>query len=100
MNSENFQDHHVIVVDGSRIHFAKKLEIPPRIKLLQLPHCSELNPIERVWLSLKRRLNWKNWPTSDKLKDDVMIIIDSWDELDVFNLAAYPYIREALNVIL
>ena len=113
MNSENFQEflnafelaypegQHVIVVDGSRTHFAKKLEIPPCIKLLQLPpYCPELNPIERVWLSLKRHLNWKNWPTLDKLKDEVMTIIDSWDELDIFNLTAYPYIREALNVTL
>ena len=29
-----------------------------------------------------------------------MTIIDSWDELDIFNLTAYPYIREALNVTL
>lgn len=113
INSENFQEflnafelaypegEHVIVVDGSRTHFAKKLEIPPRIKLLQLPpYCPELNPIERVWQHLKRHLNWKNWPTLDQLKDEVMTVIDSWDELDIFSLTAYPYIRETLNVTL
>lgn len=29
-----------------------------------------------------------------------MTVIDSWDELDIFSLTAYPYIREALNITL
>jgi transposase len=110
MSSHHFQDflhefaqtysdgNHLIVVDGARIHFARHLNIPERIKLLALPpYCPELNPIERLWLYLKQRLNWKNWMTLDELKDVVMTHIEDWDELAISQLTSFPFVLEALN---
>jgi len=46
--------HIILVLDQAGWHVAKGLKIPPNITLLHLPPYSpELNPVERVWASLK-----------------------------------------------
>lgn len=47
----------VLVVDGAPPHIARSLVIPENVLLFRLPPYSpELNPIERVWLDLRKRL--------------------------------------------
>ena len=47
--------HAVLVVDRAAWHRSKSLSVPNNITLLHLPpYCPELNPIERLWLYMKR----------------------------------------------
>ena len=47
--------HAVLVVDRASWHRSKTLAVPANITLLHLPpYCPELNPIERLWLYMKR----------------------------------------------
>ena len=52
--------HVVLVWDGAGYHVAKALRVPARLTLVGLPPYSpELNPVERLWLYLRRR-HWSN----------------------------------------
>lgn len=52
--------HAVLVWDGAGYHTAKVLRVPACLTLVQLPPYSpELNPVERLWLHLRRR-HWSN----------------------------------------
>jgi transposase len=47
--------HAVLVVDRAAWHRSKTLRIPSNITLFLLPpYCPELNPIERLWLYMKK----------------------------------------------
>lgn len=55
-----------------RFHRAKRLQVPENIILLfQPPHCLELNPIERLWLYLKRDLRWSLFEDLPQLQTKV-----------------------------
>lgn len=46
-----------LVVDGAGWHRAKNLRVPENIKLVFLPPYSpELNPVERFWLYMKKKI--------------------------------------------
>ena len=48
--------HAALVLDGAGRHGARALAVPPNVTLVPLPADSpELNPVERVWLSLRER---------------------------------------------
>jgi hypothetical protein len=48
--------HAVLVLDQAGWHGAKQLKVPSNLTLLHLPPYSpELNPVERVWLYLRKR---------------------------------------------
>lgn len=68
--SRQFKDDLLIIqLDNGGFHKAKRLQVPSNIILLfQPPHCPELNPIEQVWLYLKRRLRWCLPNTLDQLR--------------------------------
>lgn len=52
--------HVVLVWDGAGYHVAQALRVPARLTLVGLPPYSpELNPVERLWLYLRRR-HWSN----------------------------------------
>lgn len=45
----------MVIMDGAGWHRSKTLEIPPSIQPLFLPaYCPEMNPVERLWLQVKR----------------------------------------------
>jgi len=58
-----------LVLDGAGWHFAHQLNIPKNISLCRLPPYSpELNPIERLWLWIKRRhLSFRHFADTDEI---------------------------------
>lgn len=68
-----------LVMDGAGWHRAKKLEIPRQIRPVYLPPYSpELNPVERLWLSLKRdTIRNKVYDSLDTLQHAVTLAVQS-----------------------
>jgi len=108
MSSENFQDflddfgkyysdgYHVMICDGSKIHWSKELSLPSNLALIKLPpYCPELNPIERVWQDLKKSLKWKNWNSIDKMIENVFHLIGSLGFDEIYTLTAWDWILDA-----
>lgn len=49
------EDQLIVVMDGAGWHRSKSLQLPATIQPLILPpYCPELNPVERLWLQVKR----------------------------------------------
>ncbi|HET7462995.1 MAG TPA: transposase, partial [Longimicrobium sp.] len=47
----------VLVLDGAPPHTAHALEMPENVLLFRLPpYCPELNPVERIWLDVRKCL--------------------------------------------
>lgn len=107
MSKENFQEFlnlfserysngfHVMICDGSTIHWSKELNIPKNLSLIKLPpYCPELNPIERVWQDLKKHLKWKNWTTIQTMKNKVFELINGLDFDAIYTLTAWDWILD------
>lgn len=48
-------DQLFVVMDGAGWHKSKSLKVPENIEILFLPpYCPELNPVERLWLQVRR----------------------------------------------
>lgn len=48
----------VLVLDNAPAHVAAHVRVPENVVLLYLPpYCPELNPVERLWLEVRRRIN-------------------------------------------
>ena len=53
----NRESMNVLVIDGAPAHIAGSLILPDNVVLFRLPpYCPELNPAERVWQDLRKRL--------------------------------------------
>ena len=62
----------------------------------QPPHSPEFNPIERLWLQLKKAFAWTNVPTLDSLKQKLSTVLDSFSKESLASLTSYDFILEAL----
>ena len=67
-----------LVLDGAGWHFAYRLKIPMNISLCRLPPYSpELNPIERLWLWMKRRhLSFRQFADTEEI---IAAGVDAWN---------------------
>jgi hypothetical protein len=89
----------VLQVDNGRFHKAKRLQVPENIILLfQPPHCPELNPIERLWLYLKRDLRWSLFEDLPQLQTRVDQLLSQLTPDVVASVTGFPFILEALSV--
>jgi hypothetical protein len=78
--SEEFAgDELMVVMDGAGWHKSKGLHVPKNIKIIYLPPYSpELNPVERLWLYIKRAvLRNKIYESLDELEDAVCDFLNS-----------------------
>ena len=67
----------ILVVDRAAWHTSKNLVCPSNIKLLPLPAASpELNPMEQVWQTIKRRELTNRCYSSEK--DLISSVSDAW----------------------
>ena len=93
-------EHVAMVMDRAGWHVAKGLKVPDNMTLVRLPPYSpELNPIESIWLFLKKRY------LSDRLLDDYEAIVDAisdaWSRLiaetgRVKSLCTHPRVEEVI----
>ena len=108
MSAQNFQEFldafgqtyhsefHVMICDGSTIHWSKELNVPKNLAFVQLPpYCPELNPIERVWQDLKKHLSWKNWKSLSEMKTAVFKLIEALNFDSLYTLTAWDWILDA-----
>ena len=63
----------ILLWDGAPAHRTKKLQIPERITIIQIPpYTPELNPSERLWTLLREATANKAFETLDGLEDKVI----------------------------
>lgn len=98
--SQQFSDEVLIIqLDNGGFHKAKRLQVPANIILLfQPPHCPELNPIEQVWQSLKRRLRWSLPTTLDQLRQQLKERLEALTPQVIASITGRHSILEALSV--
>ena len=88
----------VIQLDNGRFHSAKKLQIPNNVVLLfQPPYSPDVNPIERVWQSMKDQLRWLNLKSLEELRGEVNKIIQSITPSQLASLTSFDFILTALK---
>ncbi len=99
--SQNNPDNlNVIHLDNGRFHSSSKLQIPTNIILLfQPPYCPELNPIERLWLEIKKNLTWGIYPNLEALQSRVSEILNSISTEQILSITGWDYIRLSLLAI-
>ncbi|HLM69185.1 MAG TPA: IS630 family transposase [Longimicrobium sp.] len=90
----NRESMNVLVVDGAPAHIAHSLVIPDNVVLFRLPpYCPELNPIERVWQDLRKRLLIGLPAGLKALRDDVTRIVCEYTPEILSTITGYPYLR-------
>lgn len=59
----------IILLDKAGYHKAKALKVPENIRLLFLPSSNpELNPVERLWQDMKRKVAFQNFKDEQELE--------------------------------
>lgn len=88
-------DRMSIIMDGAGWHKSKWLVVPDNIKLVYLPPYSpELNPIERLWLHIKRNiLTNKIYETLEDLESSLCDFIKNLKNDVVKNICTVNYLR-------
>ena len=76
-------EYKIIILDNGAFHKAQRLIIPDNISLIFLPPYSpELNPAERIWQEIKRRLVLKTFKSLEQLKSELTSIINTYLTVD------------------
>ncbi len=90
---------HVIQLDNAPAHISGSIEIPENIRLLfQPPYSPELNPIERVWLELKRSLAWKHFESLEQLQSHISLWVQQLEPQTICSLTQWDWLIDALCV--
>lgn len=82
-----------IIMDGAGWHKSKTLIIPPNIEIIYLPPYSpELNPVERLWLYIKKAVLYnKIYDTLDDLEKVVAEFIVNLKNNTIAKICDYGY---------
>ncbi len=87
----------VLVIDGAPAHTAHSLIMPDNVVLFRLPpYCPELNPMERVWQDMRKRLSIDLPAGLGALLDDVRRVVCEYTPSVLASLTGYPYLRNAI----
>jgi hypothetical protein len=82
----------VLVLDGAPAHVARALVVPDNVFLVRLPPYSpELNPIERVWLDVRKHLGDGLPANLDALADHAATILRDYTRKTLASLTDYGY---------
>ena len=88
----------ILQVDNASPHLAKNLILPENIILLFQPAYSpDVNPIERLWQSLKDKLSWLTVETLDGLRKEMDAVLNSLTAECITSLTGYDFILSALK---
>lgn len=109
-NTENFQiyldefsmnrpeEFKIVVLDNGAFHKAKSLSIPKNIGLIFLPPYSpELNPAEKIWLTIKRDFENRLFESLEKLGDFISCSLKKITSENVKSICSFNYIFAELN---
>jgi hypothetical protein len=89
---------HILQLDNGSPHLAKKRIIPENIILLFQPSYSpDVNPIERVWQSVKNQLSWLTVATLSELRSERDAVLNSLTAERIASLTGSDFILSALK---
>ena len=93
----------IVITDNARYHHAAlhkewRKTAEPWFRLEYLPPYSpDLNPIERVWQSVKDKLSWLTVGTLDELRRELDVVLNSLTAECIASLTGYDFILSALK---
>ena len=71
--------------------------MPDNVVLFRLPpYCPELNPMERVWQDVRKRLSVDLPASLGALVDDVTRVVCEYTPAVLASLTGYAYLRKAI----
>jgi putative transposase len=86
-------------MDKGAFHHSQVLKIPENvIFLFQPPHTPEVNPIERLWLEIKRVLRWECFSSLEELRGELWKQLKKLRNEIVASVTGYKFIIDALLV--
>lgn len=89
-NSLNF-----LQLDNAAFH--QNIDWPENvIPIFQPKYSPELNPIERFWEEIKRKLRWKNCKTLEELRQNVSNVLAQFDPASIRSLIGWDFLTEAI----
>jgi transposase len=93
----------VLVLDNAPAHIAQGVAVPENVVLLFLPpYCPELNPVERLWLAVRKRIDVYDEAVRTRveaLREHVAEIVCSFSAAEVARLTGYGYILDAVRAL-
>ena len=93
----------VVLLDNAPAHLARAVAVPENVVLLFLPPYSpELNPVERLWQDIKRRIDVFDKAVRSSLeglKRQVAEIVRSYTSTEIASLTGYDYLLDAVNAL-
>lgn len=93
------EDFHILQLDNGSFHHSQHLKIPENvIFLFQPPHTPEVNPIERLWLEIKRVLRWEYFSSLEELRVALWKQLEKLSNEIVASVTGYKFIIDALLV--
>ena len=88
----------ILQLDNASPHLAKNLILPENVILLFQPaYIPDVNPIERVWQSVKDKLSWLTVGTLDELRREMDAVLNSLTAKCIASLTGYDFILSALK---
>ena len=91
----------VVALDGAPAHTGGALVVPENVALVFLPpYCPELNPVERLWLAVRERVDVFAEDVRTKLTaltEHVAEIVRGFSASEIVSLTGYDYILNALE---
>ena len=88
----------LLQLDNGSPQLAKNLIIPNNVILLFQPAYSpDVNPIERVWQSVKDQLSWLTVETLNELRREMDAVLNSLTAECIASLTGYDFILSALK---
>ncbi len=99
---DSLRDSTTLITDGAAAHCSSRLKFGGRLQMERIPPYSpELNPVERFFEELRRKLEFRVFETLEQAEDFVGAAIQEFlqDKERVKSLTLFPYIKYAHSIL-
>jgi len=66
--------------------------------LFQPPYSPQVNPIERLWQEIKKKLKWELFDDINSLRNKLSKVLLELTETEISSIVGWEFILEALSV--